>query len=120
MLKDCDAQVIACLAASFQGAYTHGVICLALSCAMLCSRERSAPWNDRNAGVNALSLQASVRPQAACTTMSAAPLACAAATHSPEKHESSSSTSIAPLAEALEVRHNENTCEQKERTWEVS
>ena len=73
MLNDCDAHVIACSVASFQGAYTHGVICFALSWAMLCSRERSAPWNDRNVGVNVLSLQASVRPQAACTTMSAAP-----------------------------------------------
>ena len=109
MLNDCDAHVMACLLASFQGAYTHGVICFAISWAMLCSRERSAPWNDRNVGVNVLSLQASVRPQAACTTMSAAPFAWAAATHSPEKQESRSSTSIAPLADASDARHKENT-----------
>ena len=42
MLKDCEAAVIGCKAASFHGVYAHGVIDFAFSSPMHCGRERSA------------------------------------------------------------------------------
>ena len=66
--------VIRMLGGVLPGRVYHGVICFALSWAMHVARAFGT-WNDRNVGVNVLSLQASVRPQAACTTTSAAPFA---------------------------------------------
>ena len=55
--------------------------------------------------MNAPSLLVSSTEHAAWITTSRAPFAAAAATQLPEKQQSSTSTSMAPLAAARDVRH---------------